>query len=314
MRCATPLQVTNLRLRGYEICDCHRAESLTWNLRRDTIENRYFEEPIHGVRLYYFQSFAHVPFRQHTLEWLNVTCNGAFRERYSTPGQFARRAAPCEQARCAPGACWPHPSEGAEPATEDLAPPPGDFLQHGTGRMPPAGALAPLVRALLPSDVVVNAGMHWRQGRRDNGFATGETVRLLGEEVAALQREGAAARFHWRTTTAERDPGGFEGGPAEYAFAAALRELAGFQGVFDAWAVTEALRRALEAHGAPGEGYWDPVHFHGPVYAELNRIFVAYLCSLPAAPRLAGPAARGPGAGRWTGASALKGPAAGQTG
>ena len=249
----------------------------------EIIENRYFEEPVHGVRLYYFQVLWSHPFRQHDLDLLNVTCNGAFAARYASAGSFARRAAPCRQAWCVPGSCKAR-------RVADAAP--GEFLQYSTSKTPPAGALGPLVRALLPSDVVVNAGLHWRQGWNESGFTTVEVARLLRDEAAELSRGGAAVRLHWRTTTAVRNRGWYEGGPAEYAFADGLLESAGFEGVFDAWILTDALRLALEANGALEEGYWDAAHFHGPVYAQLNRIFIAYLCSLPPAPRLAGPEAR----------------------
>jgi hypothetical protein len=255
---------TNCRLGGREVCDCYRNGSDLASV----VENRYFEDPA-GVRLSFFIVHADQPFRQHALPRLNVTCNGAFPDRYATLCRFARRAAPCAQAFCAPGACRPRRLEDTEP---------GEYLQHrGAGGPQPAGSLAALVRALLQSDVVVNAGLHWRDGAASR-FTVDSVRARLQAEAEALRRAGAAARLHWKTTTAVRDGWPFSGGPAEYPFAAQLVE---------AWALTHALRLALEDREVLDEGYWDGLHLHGPVYAQLNRVLIAYLCSLPPCPRLA---------------------------
>jgi hypothetical protein len=265
---------TNRRLRGLEICDCYRNAS-DGNFYNVT-ENRYFEEP-GGVKLTFFLVLGERPFRQHALARLNVTCNGDFPGRYASLGRFARRALPCAQAGCAPGLCSARPKEEADPA---------EFMQYlGDGSSAPAGAIAPLVLALLPSDVVVNAGLHWRAGSASR-FAT-DAVRLqLQGEADSLRRAGAEARLHWKTTTALRDWGPYHGGPAEYPFAAKLVEAGAFQGVYDAWALTHSLALSLEEAESAEEGYWDALHFHGPIYSQLNRVLIAYLCSLPPGPRL----------------------------
>jgi hypothetical protein len=263
---------TNRRLRGHETCDCFRNGNDYFNVT----ENRYFEEPS-GVKLSYFMVLHDKPFRQHALRRLNVTCNGDFPERYASPGRFARRAAPCAQAFCSPGACWARRRDEA-----DLS----GFLQyHGGGDPLPVGAIAPLVRALLPSDVVINAGLHWRDGIVST-FAVDEVRLRLQAEVEELRRAGAAARMHWKTTTALREPEEYSGGPAEYHFVAELMEAGAVHGVYDAWVLTYSLRLALEQADLLHEGYWDSLHFHGPIYAELNRVLIAYLCSLPPGPRL----------------------------
>ncbi len=181
--------------------------------------------------------------------------NSPFPDRYATLPRFARRAAPCAQAFFAPGACRPRALADADPDV---------YLQHRAAGGPhPAGAMAALVRAVLPSDVVVSAGLHWCS-RAASRFAVDEVCLRLLAEAETLRHAGAAARLHWKTMTVVRDPGPFRGGPAEYPFAAQLVAAGAAHGVFDAWALTHALQLALEERGALAEGYWDGLHFHCP--------------------------------------------------
>ncbi len=123
--------------------------------------------------------------------------NSPFPDRYATLPRFARRAAPCAQTFCAPCACRQRALADADP---------DEYLQHlAAGGPHPAGAMAALVLAVLPSDVVVNAGLHWRSGAASR-FAVDEVRLRLLAEAETLRHAGAAAQLHWKTTAAVRDP------------------------------------------------------------------------------------------------------------
>ncbi len=54
--------------------------------------------------------------------------------------------------------------------------------------------------------------------------------------------------------------------------------------MFDAYALTRALFLSLASDAELPLAYWDLNHFHGPVYTELNKALIAYICSLPPPP------------------------------
>ncbi len=68
--------------------------------------------------------------------------------------------------------------------------------------------------------------------------------------------------------------------------------------MFDAYLLTRELFLSLESDAELRLAYWDLNHFHGPVYSELNKALIAYLCSLPPTPTLVRPTAPPAGPGR----------------
>ncbi len=84
---------------------------------------------------------------------------------------------------------------------------------------------------------------------------------------------------------------------AESLLAPASGRAGAFAGVFDAYVLTRTLFLSLESDAELRLAYWDLNHFHGPVYSELNKALIAYLCSLPPTPTLVRPAWPPAGAG-----------------
>ncbi len=158
----------------------------------------------------------------------------------------------CIQAFCAPGECDPL----LRPVTN-----------LGTVLRP--GALHALATSHPSSFILFNAGIWWAKDGR-NTFA--DHAPLLEREARRTRAAAPATRLHWKITTRAR---GTRAARPEFGLARSLERAGAFDGVFDAWALTDDI-----VDNAP-HLMMDHVHFTAPVYAGLNRALIAYICSLP---------------------------------
>lgn len=197
-------RVTNERLRGHELCDCHRD-----NTKDTTIENRYYAHE--AVKVSYVQLFGEdYPVFMHDPVLLN----------HSSPCLKTG----CMQRLCEPGYC--HPSI---PPIIHL----GSILQTGT-------IFRLMDRHRKYSQVFINAGLWWIQDGQ-NQFANRHATLLL-EEMAQFHQVFPGVKVHWKTTTASKLQDAQDYSP-ELDFARKLVESEAFVSFFDAWALTTKVVR-----------------------------------------------------------------------
>ena len=188
-------EISNARLGADRaFCDCFRRDYTDrWEVRDEqtgenmtavgSLENRYFFAP-GGGRLSFLQVFGEHPLVWHELGALGAAACGA--------------EGGCAQRLCAPAECHPLNTSAVRAGLLD------------------GPAVRAHVAALLPTDIVVNAGLwgSWEGGaegplaeklaaveRLAEAVACARGAALCGVPFAALPR-GAAPRLVWRTTTA----------------------------------------------------------------------------------------------------------------
>lgn len=157
-------RITNSRLGGHELCDCHRDNV------RETLENRYYED--NTVKVSYLQLFGHnTPILLHDPELLRgSTCSET----------------DCVQPLCQPGLC-----DTSITPIMNL----GFILDNG--------AIHNLMaRCQNYSHVLVNTGLWWIKDGV-NEFSTSHSLLLLNE-MTQFHTEFPTVQVHWKTTTASK--------------------------------------------------------------------------------------------------------------
>lgn len=123
-------RVTNARLGGWEVCDCHRIDvTKLWSIfgheTKGAIEMRYYVEPTSGLRLTFALMYGHWPLIWHDPTYVGAgECHKRYAARRrgerargevlsphesSTPRQDPPSA--CPQQQCTPGECAPVESQ-----------------------------------------------------------------------------------------------------------------------------------------------------------------------------------------------------------
>ena len=240
------------RLRGHEICDCHRPEG---GRKAGIFETRYYYNPALNIRITFVWRTGTLRMMWHHRGWIGERCQHAAleRARVALAGGRGRPPPPvaCSQTGCRPGACT-----SSVHGRKHVAPP-DDFV----------GALT-VLQQLRPDAAVFNAGL-WT-----TKYETPEVLaRLIGIGESLQAELGAAAPLLvWRTTTARQAVRGWKPQP----IIATTLATAGWT-IVDAGGATEHIRTMSATKST--RFYYDNSHFKRFVYRGINELILAGLCS-----------------------------------
>jgi hypothetical protein len=195
-------QITNQRLGGHEICDCHRKQRGPgdWSVHNTTVENRYYNDG--DIKIAYMQVFGPNQLVQmHSVSLLNISsCNQSR----------------CVQSLCQPGACAP------SILPVDYV---GTFLQPGVFQR--------MAGSVPSSHIFLNAGLWWLKDK-ENGFAVHK--QFVIDEVLRFRKVAPGVQVHWKMTTASK-----RGNKPEFEFARSLVKSGAVDSVYDAWSLTATV-------------------------------------------------------------------------
>lgn len=237
---------SNARMGGLEICDCYRPKG---DHGPGGVENRYFFDPVHNIRVTFIAFLNSHAMRHHPLDEMGVTCNGPL----NTPWTPSFKA--CPQKGCEAGKCVPPGPERPE-------------LVYGA----PYEAITKWSQELAPLHALfVNSGL-WGDFSKYP-----ESVAALLKAGREVRDAGLVKHIFWKTTTTPQSPTtGYDAAAREYPLLATL-EADGWER-YDSLLFTAGADAAATATGQAGGAFWDLVHLNPGVYRGLNQALLAEMC------------------------------------
>lgn len=247
------MEQTNLRFKGLEICDCFRNPGHPW-----ISENRYYFNPVLGVRLTYIYMTEVGGSRYHSLDFINATCGN-----------------PCGCRGCIPG-------PNCRLSLEDFALnhyPMGElnaqarFLQSiVVGSVESAIQLAPVDALVLNIGYFGGAGWPQETHSFKFGLVSREVYKLAMVNVTKSLRalNPPPHALIWKVTTASADNDYKPVVEVEWVNSTLVP--LGWQ-LFDAYSITRSFEGKIESFITN-----DGVHFQPHVYQGLNKALALHLC------------------------------------